>query len=154
MYKDFELKHTEDFLSYLNMLKDDRYTVMLSVKDEASNGLTDEMKEALRDLGLQEDWHDAYRKSYLALIDRGKVAFEELSSKKLEYKDSFRSGVMRLAMVSAGNTVGNQSSIKINDKEQAKNQRGLNIVVYSNDRKCVIDSVNFDTFEEGCVCHR
>ena len=68
------------------------------------------------------------------------------SGKPEEIRDSFRSGIMRLVMDSG--------SIKINEKEQSKKLKGLNIVVYSNDRKCVIDSVNFDTFDQNYTCHR
>ena len=54
---------------------------------------------------------------------------------------------------SAGMEVGNSCSIKINDKEYAINNRGLNIVVYDIIYHFVIDSVCFDTYE-GLVCSR
>ena len=42
-------------------------------------------------------------------------------------------------------------SILINGKEYAVNSRGLNIVVYDNINKCVVDSICFDTHANGEV---
>ena len=57
-------------------------------------------------------------------------------------------------VVSAGYECGNECSIKIDGKEYGKNQRGLNIVVYNHVTKAVVDSVCFDTYEEGSPARR
>lgn len=154
LYKDFMLQHTEDIATYFDMLKDDRYTVFISAKDDASAGMNDMVKTALSDLGLTVDWSDMYRHGYLAEIDRENVVYEKVNNKRIEYSGSFRDGVMRITMSSAGYESGNQSSICINGVEQSRNSRGLNIVVYNNERHCVIDSVCFDTCATDMKCVR
>ena len=88
------------------------------------------------------------------MIDKGEVVYEKLSDKMLTYKGSFRNSLMRIDMSSAGFHVGNKSSIKINGEEKSINWRGFNIVVYNNERQCVIDSVNFDTWDKALPSKR
>ena len=57
-------------------------------------------------------------------------------------------------IVSAGALAGNNSSILIDGVEYSKNLRGLNIVVFSNDKESVIDSFNVDTFKENMPVYR
>lgn len=155
LYKDFELINTTDINNYLNALQDKRYTIFISVRDEATVGMNKEVKSKLKKLGLRERWgRNALQHSYLAVIDKGTVVYEELSSQKLIYKNSFRDGLMRIDMSSAGFYVGNLSSIKINNMEESQNKRGFNIVVYDNNRQCIIDSVNFDTWNPEIPCQR
>lgn len=49
-------------------------------------------------------------------------------------------------IVSAGAQCGNDCSIQLNGREQAKRRRGLNIVVYNQELGSVVDSVCFDTY--------
>ena len=46
------------------------------------------------------------------------------------------------------------ASVKIDDEQYSKNFNGLNIVVYNNDRHCVIDSVCIDVYGDQPVCYR
>ena len=154
LYKDFLLANTTNINNYLRALNDERYTIFISVRDEATTSMTDEIRTDLANLGLKETWAKALRHSYLAMIDRGNVIYEKLSDKAITYKDSFQNGRMRIDMLSAGYNAGNKSSIKIDNVENSKNLRGLNIVVYNNERRCVIDSVNFDTWDPELPCKR
>lgn len=145
VWKDFTLQHETDLRKYLTMLKDDRYTIFIAAKDDAASSMDEGLREQLRSLGLHADWADAYRKSYYAVIENNHVIAEQTSDEKLEKISSFRQGAVVYKIVSAGLECGNDCSIQINRGEQAKRKRGLNIVVYSNDTKSVIDSVCFDT---------
>ena len=49
---------------------------------------------------------------------------------------------------SAGNEVGNYSSIQFDGKEFSKNSRGLNIVVYDKLLGYAIDSICFDLYSD------
>jgi hypothetical protein len=42
------------------------------------------VQEQLRNLGLQADWSDAYRKSYYAVLEGGQVKEERMAGEKLE----------------------------------------------------------------------
>ena len=51
-------------------------------------------------------------------------------------------------------TKGNLSEIKIGSKDYSKNKRGLNIVIYDNQKEEIIDSVSFDTHVPEFTCSR
>lgn len=154
IWKNFQLHNETNIEKYLSMLNDDSYTIFITVKDEASKSLDQSLQEALSNLGLTADWSDAFRNSYYAVIENGQVMVEEMSGQKLEHGGSFRGGEVIYNLTSAGYSSGNDCSIKINYSENAKRRRGLNIVVYDNELKCVIDSVCFDTFSEELTASR
>ena len=154
MWKDFQLHNEINIEKYLSMLDDDSYTIFITVKDEASKSLNKSLQEALSNLELTADWSDAFHNSYYAVIENGQVMVEEMSNQKLDHSGSFRDGEVIYSLASAGFTNGNDCSIKINYSENAKRRRGLNIVVYDNELKCVIDSVCFDTHSEELTASR
>ena len=140
------LKNCTNFEQYLDALSDsDDYVVVISAKDDFSAGLTQKQKEALHTLGLNTDFNsDLYRYSYIAVIDSKKVVYEECAHSDIKYKSN-DFDKLRFSIESAGFDVGDNSSIKLSGKEYSRNERGLNIVVYSKLTDRVIDSVNFDT---------
>ncbi len=146
IWTDFQLRNEKDLRNYLTMLSDPRYTVFIAVKDEAMTCLDEGLQEQLRNLGLQADWSDAYRKSYYAVLEGGQVKEERMAGEKLERMGSFRGGRVLYRIVSAGAECGNDCSIQINGGEKAKKQRGLNLVIYNHELRSVVDSVCFDTY--------
>lgn len=148
---DYELQNEKNLNKYLSLLKEnkERYTIFIAVKDEASKHLSKKSQKALNELGLTTVWDDAYRKSYYAVIEGGKVLLDEMSAEELTYTGSFCQGRNIYTIKSAGKNVGNSCSIKIKRKEKAKGKRGLNIVVFDNERQRIIDSVCFDTFDRA-----
>lgn len=145
--KDCGLKHITDIDEYLAALQDDRYSVFISAKDDCTSHLKASTIQRLRDLGLQADLQEKYRCSYLAVISDGEME-EQISYEQIAYGGSVRNGFVTYEVESAGYQCGNFSSITIEGAEQSKNGRGLNIVVYNNDTKQIMDSVCFDTFAE------
>lgn len=143
--KNFQLRYETDIRNYLSLIQDEQYTVFLAVKDDAASSMGAELQGKLRELGLEADWNNGFRKSYFAVIEQGQVAAEQMAGEKLEELGSFRDGEVIYKIVSAGAECGNDCSIQINSGEQAKRKRGLNIVVYSHDTRNVVDSVCFDT---------
>lgn len=154
MKKDFLLCHETNPETYLSMLKDARYTVWIAVKDEASASLNKNLQAQLRALGLTADWENALQKSYFAVIEQGNVVVEKMAEERLEHQGAFAGKKIIYQISSAGASCGNDCSIQINAKEQAKRSRGLNIVVYSHDAKAVVDSVCFDTYAEELTAVR
>ena len=153
---DYRLPLTTDVTEYLSILtaNKDHYTILISARDDASKSLGAEAQAALKSLGLKNDWKNAYRKSYIAVIENGKVLYEKMSDKKLTRRCAFDEKRFIGEIESAGYDCGNRSSIKIDGAEKSKNRRGLNIVVFSNDRHIVIDAVNFDTFDPKNKAYR
>lgn len=142
-----DLKDETDVVNYLGKIKDKNYTVIISVKDEASKGMTEEICNAMAKLGLQENLKGQLRASYLAIIDEEQIVYETLSNTSV--KENLYIDDMSIQAISSGFEVGNTASIIINDIEYAVNSRGLNIVVYDKNAKKVIDSVCFDTHDMG-----
>lgn len=145
---DYELQNEKNLNKYLSLLKKnkERYTIFIAVKDEASKHLNKKSQKVLSELGLTTVWDDAYRKSYYAVIEGGKVLLDEMSAEELTYTGSFCQGRNIYTIKSAGKEVGNSCSIKINRKEKAKGKRGLNFVIFSNEFQKVIHTVCFDTY--------
>ncbi|MCC8139986.1 MAG: hypothetical protein LIO67_06775 [Lachnospiraceae bacterium] len=144
--QDCELTRVTDIYRYLELLHNDRYTIFMAVKDEGTNALDDELIELLMELGLTTNLKNAPRCSYYAIIEGDQVE-EAVGTEQLEHEGSFRNGAEMYSITSAGFDAGDTCSIIIAGDEYAKKKRGLNIVVYSNDLKRVIDSVCFDTYE-------
>lgn len=146
--KDCTLAKVTDMNTYLELLKDERYWVFMAVRDEASRYLDETTAEKMRNLGLEAKLEGQQRCSYYAVIAEGQVK-EEAGYEKLKDTGRMRKERSVYDIVSAGYECGNESSIRIDGIEYGKNQRGLNIVVYNHVTKTVIDSVCFDSYEEG-----
>ncbi len=143
----------DDLVSYVEQAQEmNDVALLISVKDEASNGLTDEMIQAMQSLGLQFDMKGRYRESYLAVVENGDVLHEEASSGQISY--AFDIGQTSIAIMSAGYLCGNRASICVNGIEYAANGRGINIVLVDTKTGGVLDSVVFDTFDAGACVHK
>ena len=130
-------------LGYLASLEN--CVILMSVRDEATNGLTYEAKAALARLGLRTDLTGQNRCSYIAVIDDGAVIVENMAYEQIDYAGKLPDGT-QYAMVSAGYECGDVSSIVIIEKEFSPNKRGFNIVVYNKELHTVIHQGNYDTF--------
>lgn len=151
--KDCTMKMVTDMESYLDLLKDNRYWVFMSVKDEASQHLDERLLKKMRNLGLQASLEGQYRCSYYGILAENEIK-EKMGYEKLEETGNIRNGRSNYLIVSAGYDSGNSCSIQIDGKEYGKNQRGLNIVVYNYITKTIVDSVCFDSNEEGRTANR
>ena len=160
VYQDYltllSLSGITDFEEYLSVLHDyeDRLTIFIAARDEASTSMNEEIIGLLQDFGLSETWEDAYRSSYYAVIDSGAVLLEEISAEALQHNGSFHRGRVAYSICSAGFPAGDDSSIVIGETEYSVNSRGLNIVVYDNLQEDVVDSVCFDTYDPSLAATR
>ena len=125
------------------MMKD-RYSIFIAVNTDASGCLNDEIINGFHNLGLSFALKEKYGSSYVAVVSP-KSLYENTGYEQLEAKGTIRNGIVRYYMTSAGKDCGSSCSIQIDDVEYAVNSKGLNIVVYNNLTKRVIDNVCFDT---------
>ena len=145
-----ELPSIDDLETYLAALPESDCTIFMTVKDNAYTGMTEGAKAQLKRLGLYTEWNEnMYRQPYMAILSEGKKI--EGAGGYQAYSDRFAGG--RYDVRSIGYNEGNVASVMINGQEYSVNQRGLNIVVYSNHQDKVIDSVCFDT-QEGALALR
>lgn len=141
------LKHVSDLNTYLdclNLMKE-HYSVFIAVKDEAADGLNDDIVQKFNNLGLSFDLSGKHGASYIAVLSPENI-YENIGDTPLEAKGTIRSGIVKYQITSAGSACGTTScSIQLDGDEYARGHNGINIVVYDNLTKSVIDEVAFDT---------
>lgn len=147
--RDAELMHIKDIHEYLPALADDRYSVFLSVRGDASSAADERIATALQDLGLREDIRELGGDSYFAVIDGGQVLLEERGSEEIYTTGSIRDGKTLFTIGSGGSSAGDEndgfSSIMLDDAEYSVDKPGINVVVVSNESVSILDKVCFDT---------
>ncbi len=151
-----ELQVQKDFIEYINMLANEykEMTILMAAEEDMAVGLTEDDICALRLLGLQADFSNAANQSYVAVIENGEVKYESLSNRQINYKGTCDKSSTIYELYSSGWWAGSGVSIKVGDEEYAYNHKGLNIVIYDNERALVVDSVCFETNQENHIANR
>ena len=82
------LELERDFTSYLDMLANEfkDKTIIMSMANDGAVGLNEADIWTLRALGLQADFSETDKNSYIAVIEGGSVKYEALSNRPLNYK--------------------------------------------------------------------
>lgn len=142
------LDHTGDIDTYLSALDHKQYAIILASKDEFTEALRESTLAILRQLGLSADLAGQEGCNYLAVISDGEVLMEEVSFGTVEYRGAIQGGYMPLYAFSTRDEGGNGlASVQIGGEEFSKNQSGLNVIVYNNQTRKIVDSVWFCTYE-------
>ena len=142
------LMYIAEIDSYIAALNHEQYTVVLAAKDEFTYSLRESTMEAMRRLGLSADLAGQDGCNYLAVISGGEVLAEKLSFEPIAYKGTILDGYVPLYVLSTKDENGNGlASIQIDGEEYSKNGSGLNIVVYNNQTRKIVDSMWFNTCE-------
>lgn len=147
--KDENLKNETDMDRYLQLLQDENYSVLITVMGDAYDLFLSEA-EAMSSLGLHPELAGEYGDSYYAVMDGGKLIAEEAGRGQLECQGTIRNGLMKFSVTSAGADGGNTCSVLLEGGEAALRHMGLNIAVYCNDKKRLIDRVCF-YMEDGII---
>ncbi len=139
-----------EYIKYV--LDREKYTIFISVKDDAAHSLTNEQRSYFESIGLTELSDLKDNASYLAVVEDGKV-MKEITDKnpsdgttgkpvsypgKTSDKTSYR-------ITSGGRNSGDTSSITIGRTERSPNKRGLNIAIYDNKMHKYVANAVFDT---------
>ena len=125
-------------------------TIIFSVRDESTRGLTNETKRSLKEFGLNVD-RLGYGGSYVALVRNGDILNEKINNygpAELRAEDVNIPGIDHI--LSAGFAHGQKSIIKINGKNKSRNLSGMNIVILASNLK-VIRSFHVETFRTDVV---
>lgn len=142
--KDCALQRITDINEYLSALDDDRYSIFISAKGNYLQCLTDEIVLKLRESGLQLNLQTDPSKEgfyyYFAVLDGGKRE-EYIGYEERTYGGSIRNGLVTYDITGAG-------SIMIDGVERSMKHDGLNIVVYSNTTRKVVDSIYIEHLSE------
>ena len=141
------LINCRNIYQYLKLIDNDNYLILMSVNDDSSGAIDENIVVSMRNLGLQTDLRKNLRWSYIAVINKGRVIHEDYANELLNYYDTIDGNTIEIISSGKIYNKGNIASIKINGYEYAKNILGLNIVVYDYIKDQVIDRVTFNTWE-------
>ncbi len=132
-----------EYLDFLKVVKS-KYAVIVSTKDTPGNCLEADVINALHDIGFTA-FNSELWKMYVGVSVKGKVLCDKISDAP---KDPVRyEGIeeqVSFEVESMAWKSGNASRIRIDQTDYSCNGRGINIVVYDTDSKCIVDSVNYD----------
>ena len=152
MTGDLSLKYN-DIISYLDaLIANPQYTVFVAVRDDGSHSLSTDICDRLEQLGLREDLRGHYRWSYYAVIGPDGV-IEEMGEEELSRTGTLSNGA-EYSLISQGGLSGAGGgagryltcSVKIDGVDYAVKRIGHNFVVYDPENRCVVDSVEFNTY--------
>jgi len=151
---DLGLSSITDVKDYLRKLKKDSETrtVFMSVRDTPGISLSREVADLLNDLGVKSDLKDKHWNSFGCIIEGGNNIFEKLGTERIR-KNILLNG-NNCWVVSSNYNLDNVSKIIVNKKDFSVNHRGLNIVVWDNEKNTVVDSVCFDMHLKEYECIR
>lgn len=123
--QNIQIQRIETLGDFLGNLTDNMYDskIILSVKEDAKQSLNAKSLQSLEKMGLKKIQELKYGESYLAVIDKGKIVYEERGSKYIKYKKG------KITAMSAGLNFGNKSEVIIDKIDYSKNARGINIVI-------------------------
>jgi len=114
----------------------DKITLIISARDDAHYSLNEESRKALVKIGLEKIKDIKLGDSYLALLENGKVIFEDVGNKTITFRNA------HMSLFSGGTFNGNKAQIYIDNIDYSYNNRGLNIAVK---KGSLIDSYYVDT---------
>ena len=149
------LKSIIDFTEYIDYVAKikENYLVVICSKDTPGNFLKNDLN-ILSCLDLSQN----FQLSYVAIINEGKIIYEQLTSDRLDINDYISYNVTidncEISIVSKGYLIGNTSEIVINGNNYSRNIRGLNFVIYDKIEKKCLDSVGFDLHLADKSCYR
>ena len=139
-----ELQFNKEYLlNYLKEINNENYLVLMSVQDEATAMVDDEIAAALSALGVCDDYRDAFRLGYVGILSNGEAVYEEISDEVIEYTYISDTNVFELK--SAGHEAAEVASIRVDGSEKITSyKRGLHIVVFNKEKGIVEDYIVFD----------
>ena len=140
------LQVERDFFAYMDMLAKEYNdtTIFICVAGDMGKALNEDEIRAFRALGLQADFENAFQKSYIAVIEKGELKYEALSNRSLSYGGICSGSGTDYGLYSSGWWSAPMATISLAGNELVRNkEQGINIVVYDDERKLVIDNVCF-----------
>ena len=138
-----ELRNTENLALWCDLVKDSRFTVLAVGNGEALDTLSHENKKALEALGLSQMKGNAY----IRVLCGDEVLYSNEANDEVEGSASIGTNNNIECIVSLAEQ---EASVLIDGVEYSrKDGDGLNIVVYGNDYRYVVDSFTLCSGVDG-----
>lgn len=151
--KNIKLTETSEIRDYLGMINDDRYTVFLFAPLQYSTYIDDALMEQIRGLGFKTDLQNQDEDRHYCAVKDADGIIEKCTNEDFSFSGSVRGGktIYKFAINTANMMESFQTfSMVIDGTECGERANGLNIVVYDNEQRAIIDKVKVDTTAEGC----
>ncbi|MBT2282043.1 hypothetical protein J7E78_00515 [Paenibacillus polymyxa] len=141
-----EVAQGKSLVQYL-MEMEVRSYVVISIKDDGSQQIKDDILESVKTLGITMLDRRKLRCSYIWLARKTdennyEVIHQDCSAEELCWEGMLDGN--QLLIKSSGATSGNYSSVILNGVERSLNSRGMNIVSWTESHQ--VNTTNFDTF--------
>lgn len=138
-----------DFNEYLSLINENSKSleVLICGRGDVTAGLNSKDIKQLQQLGCKISLDKSnYGKSYIAVIDSGKLTYEQVGEGAISYNHKLGNETIA-TLYSNGKSEESGAAINIDNKKYAINGVGLNIVLYDKESGCVVDSVSFNTHD-------
>lgn len=145
-----KLKEIRDINQYIDKINNDNYSVFIFGAIDFSECVDDETIQGLKRLGFSLESQDVKSGThYCAVKDRGKIT-EKITDDDIQLTGAIRDGLTTYSyMIDTTNMLPmcHIFSLKIDGQEYGSSDKGLKFVIYDNEMKSVVDTVNFDKNE-------
>lgn len=142
-----EINVSNTLNDWYNLSQYDNYTMLISTNgNNVFNRLPQDIKDKFKSLGLTKYETNKGNMKYAAIIDNGKVFYEEVSDKKVEYKGRMKNIVNLLV-----SSEPNKATINVSGKPRSKNKYGINFVIYDKVNREIVDSIWIDPRKPDAV---
>jgi len=149
--ENIKLTQTVDVHQYLDLIDNDKYSIFILAPESYSAYLSDDIMEKLFSLGFTTELRGVEDGTHYFAVKDGSSVYEELTKDDILTKSSIRNRMVLYKCEINKQTVhenGYVYSLNIGGTECGDRHAGINIVIYDNDLKCVVDKINVDTSTE------
>ena len=141
-----KLKNIFDVGQYLELLGKGDFTLIISQNKKFSNQINEDFDKTLKSLGI--DTEKIKKDNYCSIIQNGKKIVEESSDSSLEIEETIFNDMNFIIRA------GDKASIILNGNEFSNNHSGINILVYNNRNKQIVECIFVDIIDGNVVMGR
>lgn len=152
--KDITLSHITDTDQFIEAIGDEDYTVFVSSKGGIDEQYLSVVQKLVQSLGIDPSDVVNTSSSLGAVVEQGKVMFFETGDEIIKEEGTFRGGKSRYRLQCSNSENTKTSEIIIDNVNQSWDREGLNVVVYENRKRAVIDTVCIEAGETGLTVTR
>ena len=146
--ENINLKNITDIYQYLDMINNDKYSVFIFAPTEFSTYINDEIMNKLSRLGFAADLRGIPDGTHYCAVKDLCGVTEELTEDDISFSGSIRGGLTTYSFnidTSVMLTDYQTYSLTVSETQCIKKNTGLNIIIYDNDLKTIVDRINFNT---------
>lgn len=151
LISNIELSETTDAYKYLEMLNNSDYSIFVMAATGNLEYADDTIVEKWTGLGFTADLRNIQGNYHYCAVKSDTIK-EDLTDEDINITGSVRDGRTLYSYTIDTSVMMPEFwtySMKVDGNECGNRGNGLNIVVYDNDLKCIIDKVNIDLSSEG-----